>query len=85
MPLLQEIPAPVTIKARLLFAMYEDKSVRRGSITSVGSEIAILNFILTMTLTKGKEKEKVFFFLRSCNYYFFSSSENFFYEQRRLL
>lgn len=47
MPLLQEIPAPVTINARLLFAMNEDKSVRRGSITSVGSEMAILTFIST--------------------------------------
>lgn len=63
MPLLQEIPAPVTIKARLLFAMYDDKSVRRGSMTSVGSEIAILTFICLKRAVKGKEgKKKTFFF-----------------------
>lgn len=61
-PLLQEIPAPVTTKARLLFAMYEDKLVRRGSITSDGSEIEILTFIikifLNQLLTKGEKKKR---------------------------
>lgn len=70
MPLLQEIPAPVTIKARLLFAMYDDKSVRRGSMTSVGSEIAILTFICLKRAVKGKEGKKKNFFFRCCNFAF---------------
>lgn len=46
MPLLQEMPAPVTTKARLLLAMNEAKSVIKGSVTSAGSEIAIFTFIM---------------------------------------
>jgi hypothetical protein len=46
MPPLQEIPAPVITKTRLLLSMQAASSVIRGSITSEGSDMTIFTFII---------------------------------------
>lgn len=57
-PLLQDMPAPVTTRARLLFAMKEARSVIKGSVTSVGSEMAIFTFIGKIGIKGAYKKER---------------------------
>jgi hypothetical protein len=61
-PPLQEIPAPVMTKTRLLLSTHAASSVTKGSITSKGSEIIIFDFIFRLKEC-DKETKKEFFFL----------------------